>query len=429
MRGVFMYTNDVFGVSPEVKEASYVDRALLDSRIKKLLRRNKHVALNGSSKNGKSWLRQKCIVNANVVQCRLGKTINDIFREALGNIGVILEIEKTTEHNMSGKLSVNGEAGFKLLAKVMGSIEGEISGKEILSYSLKVDLNNLKLIADLLKESGKMLVIEDFHYLSIDERKKMAFDLKTLWDYECYVVIVGIWTQTNLLTSLNPDLSGRIEEVSITWSDTDLEEVIKKGSEALNITVSDEIRESIVKDSFGNVGVLQSLMLYLVADVYEIEQSVAQQEGVYIDNKGKYNEAARMYADQLDGVYQQFAKSVSKGIRNRQDSTGIYAYSMKIIMEASDQELIEGLSRDKIYNEAHALESRIQKGNLKIILGKLEEIQVDSEYRGLVVGYDESTDSVFVVDRQLLFYRKYHTMQWPWEELAEETMESNNMQQ
>ena len=36
------------------------------------------------------------------------------------------------------------------------------------------------------------------------------------------------------------------------------------------------------------------------------------------------------------------------------------------------------------------------------------------------LSYDESIDSIFAVDLQLLFYRKHHTMKWPWEEMAEE---------
>ena len=120
-------------------------------------------------------------------------------------------------------------------------------------------------------------------------------------------------------------------------------------------------------------------------------------------------------------MYQQFAKILSNGIRQRGDSTGIYAYTMKAIVEASDEKLQQGFSRDEIFQITNSWEPRIQKGNLAIILRKLEELQVDSEYKGLVIGYDESTDSVFVVDRQLLFYRKHHQMKWPWEELAEET--------
>lgn len=42
-----------------------------------------------------------------------------------------------------------------------------------------------------------------------------------------------------------------------------------------------------------------------------------------------------------------------------------------------------------------------------------------------VISYDESIDSIFAVDLQFLFYRKHHTMQWPWEEMAEEARQQS----
>lgn len=37
-----MRTDEVFGISPEVREASYVDRGELDSKLQRSLRRTKH---------------------------------------------------------------------------------------------------------------------------------------------------------------------------------------------------------------------------------------------------------------------------------------------------------------------------------------------------------------------------------------------------
>lgn len=122
----------------------------------------------------------------------------------------------------------------------------------------------------------------------------------------------------------------------------------------------------------------------------------------------------------MDGLYQQFAQTLSKGIRRRKKSTGIYALSMEAIVKATDRQLMNGFSRDDIFSTTHQKEPRIQKGNLKTVLKKLVELQNPRAGSSLVISYDESIDSIFVVDLQLLFYRKHHTMKWPWEELVEE---------
>ena len=56
---------------------------------------------------------------------------------------------------------------------------------------------------------------------------------------------------------MNPDLTGRIEEISIEWTDDELRQVIDNGSQALKIQIDDNIKNDMICDSFGNVGILQ----------------------------------------------------------------------------------------------------------------------------------------------------------------------------
>lgn len=98
---------------------------------------------------------------------------------------------------------------------------------------------------------------------------------------------------------------------------------------------------------------------------------------------------------------------------------------MAAILEEPDAELIRGMSSDRIYEVACARENRIQKGNLHTVLEKFEGLQVDADGRGLVLAYNEADREISVVDRQLLLYRQYLTVKWPWEELiAEATADS-----
>ncbi len=81
---------------------------------------------------------------------------------------------------------------------------------------------------------------------------------------------------------------------------------------------------------------------------------------------------------------------------------------------------MSGIPVEYIYTVSHARQPRIQKSNLKLILSKIDSLQVDKDGRGLVVTYDPDKEAVLNVDRQLLFYRKYLTVSWPWEELIAE---------
>ena len=418
-----LYTNEVFGVVPTINQYSYCDRSGLDGKLSRLLRRNSHIAIKGPSKCGKSWLRQKCLQDAIIVQCRIGMTKEDIYKQALFSLNIPFNVQRSSETNILAGMSGNAEGKIPFFAKAEIEASGSVSHSKGFNIPLdfSTSLHNLEFIANSIKESKKKLVIEDFHYLDLDARKELAFDLKTLWDYGCYIIIIGVWAQTNLLTYMNPDLTGRIEEISVSWEDDELRQVIRKGSNALNIEIDSHIENEMIHDSFGNVGILQSLLLQLVEEEAGIVQN--QTAIVNINNFEFYINAAKAYANQLDGLYYQFAQTLSKGIRRRKKSTGIYALSMEAIVKAPDWRLMNGFSRDDMFSIIHQKEPRVQKGNLKTVLKKLVELQDPRAGSSLVISYDESIDSIFIVDLQLLFYRKHHTMKWPWEDLVEEARE------
>jgi hypothetical protein len=418
--------HEVFGVSNEVLPDSYVDRGDLDEELAQLLGRPTHIALRGASKCGKSWLRQMVLPEALVVQCRLKKTTVDIYRDALSQLDVHLEVESSSGTHFKGSVKTSGDLGIKLLAKlgVEAAIEA-LKEKSKKTEPVGHDVTDLRFIAELLKASGRRLVIEDFHYLSVEERRAFAFDLKALWDYGVFVVIVGVWSEQNLLLYLNPDLTGRVKEVPIVWSNDDLKKIFERGGDALNIKFGEGLQEQAIADCFENAGVLQSLILGTLDEVGIAE---APSERTVIDNVGQLEAAAMAYADELNPLYLLFAERVSGGIRKRENATGIYAHAMAAIMGEPDDALIGGVSIDRIFEIAHDRENRIQKANLHTVLEKFEVLQVDEDGRGLVIAYNEAHREVSVVDRQLLLYRKYLTVKWPWEELIAEATDDANFQ-
>ncbi len=409
--------DQVFGVSNTILHDSYVDRGALDEEIKTLLNRSTHIALRGESKCGKSWLRQKNIKNGLVVQCRLKNSINDIYANALNQLGIEIITERSTSDSISSKVKALGELGLNLLAKIGFEVEvqSNVNHQEKL-IPVGNNIDNLKFVADILIASGRKLVIEDFHYLSVESRKQLSYDLKTLWDYGCFVVIIGVWAEHNLLSFINPDLTGRIKEITIYWKESELGKVIIEGSKSLNINFTEKIKEQVITDCFGNVGILQNLLLLTLdkADIYEKLNKPTK-----VEDENFYKEAAKEYANQLNPVYLTLASRVSEGMYKRTDSTGIYAHAMKVIVESDDTQLITGINAKEIYEISSKRQSRIQLPNLKKILKKLQELQVDEEGRGLVIAYDELHETVSLVDRQLLFYRKYLSVNWPWDEIIQ----------
>ncbi|EQD50481.1 hypothetical protein B1A_13435, partial [mine drainage metagenome] len=262
-----MKTDQVFGISPEVREYSYVDRGNLDDEMLRMLGRTIHVAVRGPSKSGKSWLRQKVLADPITVQCRLRKPFVDIYVDALSQLNIAIQIKESRQGVFKATLSAKGEGGAALLAKV--GFTGSLGRERTTLAELKHvghDVDDLRFVADIIRASGRRLVIEDFHYMSTEDRRGFAFDLKALWDYQVFVVIIGVWSETNLLLHLNPDLAGRVTEIPIDWIRADLMRILTKGGSTLHIEFDAKVRDKLVDLSYANAGLLQALALLTLDD-------------------------------------------------------------------------------------------------------------------------------------------------------------------
>ncbi len=408
-----MHLNEVFGIKEKISPYSYVDRGDYDIELKEGLKRDKHIAIHGESKCGKTWLRKKVLDDAIVVQCRLHKSNLDIYIDALSQLEIKFEKNSEDTTTVSGKISATGKVGMNILAKL--GFKVEIGGEkgETKSYNrVGGNINDLRYIADILIKSEKRMVIEDFHYLSVTQRTLLSFDLKSLWDYGVFIVIIGIWNQQNLLTYLNPDLIGRFHEINIRWTNEELNEIISRGSSSLNIKINDNVIDFIVQNSYGNAGILQELTHETLK---RNKISKKKKDVQKVDDIKFAEESALYYSEQLNPVYINLSEKISSGFKQTTHNTRIYKHIFASIISSDDNELLKGIHINDLYKKVCEREPRINKGNLKKALLRIERLQVDNDGRGLVFGFDGS-DRVYLVDRQILIYRKYMTIKWPWEE-------------
>ncbi|MEQ8034276.1 hypothetical protein [Xanthomonas sp. WHRI 6106] len=384
--------------------------------MSKLLAENaQHLAIRGPSKSGKSWLRRQVMSNPIVVQCLFETTLSDIYTQALGQLGVKLTVESVGKESIKGTVKASTSVGAKLIAYLSGEVSMESSDATEKKYKeVGRDIGDLSFVAGLINQSGRRLVIEDYHYLSGEVRKKLSAHLKALWDMECNVIIIGVWTSDSYLTTLNPDLEDRLVEIPAEWKPDELRQILEKGGNALNIEFKNPLSDDLVESSFENAGLLQTLTRSIL-DALGIEET--QSSVLVLDDPELLVSAAEKQADELDGRFQSFARSVSTGMRRRKESTGIYAYAMDVVLRASDEKLRLGISLKEIFDEAHSQQSRIKYANLRRVLQKIDHLQVDEEGRGLVITYNSATEKVTVVDRRLLLYRRFAKPTWPWQEI------------
>jgi hypothetical protein len=413
--------NEVFGVSNTIPQYTYVDRSGLDTTFSYSMQCDRHVVLHGGSKQGKTVLRRKNLPEARsvVVQCNATTVRADIYAQILATLQISVPTSSSTKSSTTGE--AGGKAGFSLPFVASSEVTGKVAtGSETTQtqQAVGIDVGNIHYIASAIKDSGRRVVIEDFHYMPEEEKRTLAFDLKAFWDLGVFLIIVGIWAEHNLLTFYNSDLSGRIDEIDVQWKDAELGTVLAKGEEALRIVIAPDLRQRMIDDASQNVGLLQRIAERFCFYSGVLETSDAAMAQTLGDGSALEQARAKICSEEAVR-YRQFGEALSHGFKASEESElKVYMNIARCAIEASDQELRQGMHYNTVFERVFSMNPRIRRSDLTAALQRLNRLQQDRKISPLVLSYNDATKELQLVDRELLFYRKYGTPTWPWEEEA-----------
>lgn len=409
---------EVFGISNDVPKYTYVDRSGLDKKFDYLLKTQRHMVVHGASKQGKSCLRKKNInaENCVVVQCLPSMNSSDLLKTAFRNMGISLPKEKSSKNKyvseIQGGISAEGSI---IIAKGKGQLGSSISNEsETISQEISPEgyEEDVKYLAENLERVNKKLILEDFHYLGEDVRKRVAFTIKALYELGVFVIIIGIWSEQNLLTYYNGDLTGRIEEINLVWLEPELREVLSKGEEALNIKFSDELKNEMIASSFQNVGLLQRIAERIceIKEIYET-QDVTQTISEY----DILDSARKQIVKDIGQRYNRIFEVFSRGFR-ADTELKVYYNIFRTIAGLDDNQLIAGVPTSTLLKELQIhSQKEIRQSDLTSALDKIERLQASRDITPLLVSYNRSLRYISLTDREFLFFRKYSNEKWEWQ--------------
>lgn len=406
--------DEVFGIQNEIPKYTYVNRAKLDERLDYLLNTQRHIVIHGASKQGKTSLRKKVFKNKQfvVIQCLPDKKISDILNDIQRALNPYTTKEKKlgVDSEINGKIS--GEVDVPLVAKVNG--EGGYTrtskSEETLTRisGFEKDINTIK---TLLEEKNSRIILEDFHYLDEEARKEMAFYLKSFFEQGIYVVIIGIWSEQNLLTYYNGDLSGRVEEIDLSWENEDLFEVLRKGEQALNIIFCNEVKNELVNSSFNNVGLLQRLSERVCFENGVIEKKSFFSKGK-IDNLDKMIPARHKVINDIRQRYIKIYDVFSRGYEKSE--LEVYFNLFKAISIIPKEKLLVGIPQNEMLKYIQQFNDKIRLSDLTAALNRTERLQSSRGITPMLIMYNENLREIHLVDREFLFYREFGNPDWEW---------------
>jgi hypothetical protein len=360
-------TLDVFGIRQE-PVASMIERSTVDPVFRDAVEGTKHIVLYGSSKQGKTSLREKWIAPGDcfVYRCSVGSSVGSLYRELLNDAGVRAELSQTVEGGWS--LAVRDLRVESKQAKTSQALVGDVS--------------DVGTVCRLLEQADyrRWIVIEEFHYLDEESQRALAFDLKILFDVGRRVLIVGVWQEDNFLSSFNGDLEERIVEVPVEpWKDDDLEAVLTKGAEELNCVVAPAAVKELVAACFGNVGLFQELCraFFELSGVYEREPSSTP-----LTDSSKAEQAKKNKARQYAGAVKRSLRTLAHSSSRRGGNEGLFLpyYLCRLALAKSTKEWKSGVHRSEVQrwiklNHETATEDRIRPTDIANLMHKLPSYQ------------------------------------------------------
>lgn len=130
----------------------------------------------------------------------------------------------------------------------------------LLSARKKQDLELIYALPTFSKDLG-IVIVDDFHVLDVETKQTLSNFLKTLADEDdqnTKLILIGINKAGDSLVQCAPDLNNRIDTIKFeSNSDEKIEELIKLGEQALNVTINAKV--DIIHESKGSFHIAQML--------------------------------------------------------------------------------------------------------------------------------------------------------------------------
>jgi hypothetical protein len=256
-------------------------------------------------------------------------------------------------------------------------------------------------------------VLENFHYLTDDVQRQLAFDLRTFEEMGLRFVILGVWRERNRLVQYNGDLQDRIAEVPVEpWETPDFQRIVDVGSGILRVTFSPEVCARIFAEAHGSVAVVQEL-LKKVCERAGINESVpAEKQAIHLADLAQLQNAIQDKVAEYAARHVRSLESIAAGSRARRttdETTALFLpyHLVRVMVHCTYNELKDGIERktlQQLIKDKHKTPDNVRTSDVTGMLSRLAGLQADQNIVPPLFDFDPGTRRVKVVDSTLYFF-------------------------
>lgn len=405
--------SEVFGVARGIP-LTYVARGYVDDRLINSLSRDKHIVIFGGSKQGKTCVRKNCLQEEDyvVIQCGSGTTREQIYEVLMKHAGVSLRVTDTISVSGSKKIeaTASGKGGIPFVAELSGDATGSLertNEDQRESVHFEIDPGDANDVIRVLQavEFRRFVVLEDFHYLSEETQREVAFDLKAFHEKsEIVFIVVAVWLESNKLVLYNGDLAGRLVPVDADrWEPEDLEAVISKGEPLMNISFPSIVKAEMLGLCQGNVGVLQETCYRLceAANVFHTSQEL-----ISVGTVEHVRSIVKNIGAEQSGRYQKFLEEFAEGLNKTE--LEMYRWIGYVVVTSTPEELKRGLKLAHMYRRLNSIHpkrrNQLLQNNVQQALENVSKVQQKYHVKPVILDYDQTENQLRVTDSGFILY-------------------------
>ncbi len=298
-------TSDVFvpGRNPRFTYNPRDDREL-EQRLRRYLDDGGAVmTLVGPTKTGKSVLLREVIENPVWIESPGIASVDDFWARVGGELKVFVAGNQSVDNSETmsggGKVGIPGfiEGGANQTRSTGGSAEQNA----IIAPAAEVRRE--------LQASGRVLVIDDFHFIPTAVQVEIIRAIKPLVFNDVRVVVAAISHRMLDVPHAVEDMGGRTDSLILElWSHEELLVIARRGFAILGVLDPDDaIAEILAANSFGSPHLMQKLCRELVRGVNDVNE--ARAIPIRLDAPDDWDEFFRAHVDPYAGEW--FAKLFS----------------------------------------------------------------------------------------------------------------------
>lgn len=419
MNSTAVVLDDVFGVS-NPKPLSYIERINIDGHFRAAMRGPNAVIVYGASKQGKTALVSRYVdYAANVVVRLTPRTfLRDIYQAILRQNDIELEESGSSSEGKEG--SIKAAMKWTALIPFLGSAEaaGELASKrhESETATRKRVPFNLELpqdIGELLGQirSKKVVILENFHYLTDENQKAFAYDLRTFQEIGIKFVVLGVWREKNRMLQFNGDLVDRVTEIPVEpWTEPFLFMVAREGEKHLNIKFGTSFLKECVAAAFGSIGVFQEILKGVCEQARIFEHQEKQRQ---IDDPIYLGSSIDGRVQAYEARHKQSLISLAAGQKsfagNPESGLFLPYYFVRVLLERGYDGLKNGISRGELHEAIKAIHHRpddVRSSDMSNLLYNMSDLQAKKSIAPPIFDFDRHINMLQIVDSTFYFFIK-----------------------